>query len=90
MVGRQAGTLSPDDMGQFADWPKTYDTNDGQWVSAQDCRPVGRAFAKALNDPKRMERASAVAQARSEAVRAATGASYEVRVEATIRRLFER
>jgi len=31
-----AGTLSPDDMGQFADWPKTYDTNDGQWVSAQD------------------------------------------------------
>ena len=68
-------------MRQLAVWPKTYDTNNGQWVSAQDADELAKALQKALDNPKRMERSSAVAQARSEAVSAATGAPYEVRVE---------
>lgn len=76
-----AGTLPPENMGQLTVWPKTYDSNDGQWVSARDAAELARALQRALDDPKRAERASAVARARSEAVRIATGRSYEIRVE---------
>jgi len=78
---RAAGTLPPEDMAEPESWPKTYDSNDGQWVSAEDGQALAQALQSALGDPRRAERVGIVAPARSEAVSNATGRPYQVRVE---------
>ena len=75
-----AGTHPPEGIDASA-WPKTYDSNDGQWISAEDAERLAGALQRALDDPARVERASVIAKARTAAVRAATGSDYEVRVE---------
>jgi hypothetical protein len=77
---QMAGTLPPDGMPNPETWPKTYDSNDGQWVSAEDAESIARALQSALEDPKRSERSAAVAQARSAAVSQALGRPHQIGV----------
>jgi len=76
-----AGTLPPDGMSDSDSWPKTYDSNDGQWVSAADASALARALQSALDDPRRVERLTLAAKAESEALSQATGRPCQVRVE---------
>ena len=78
---RAAGTLPPDGMPDSDSWPKTYDSNDGQWVSCEDTEALARALQAALDDARRIERLTIAAQAESEKLSAATGRQCHVRVE---------
>jgi hypothetical protein len=76
-----AGTLPPDGMPDSDGWPKSYDSNDGQWVSAEDAGELAGALQAALDDARRVERLTLAAQAESKALSHATGRPCQVRVE---------
>jgi hypothetical protein len=88
-----AGTLPPDGLPDSDSWSKTYDSNDGQWVSDEDAEALARALQAALDDPRRVERLTLAAKAESEALSQATGRTCRVRVEtddaAHIRQMIE-
>lgn len=48
-----AGTLPPPGFTPAASWPATYESNDGQWVSAEDALALAAALRRALEDPAR-------------------------------------
>ena len=87
------GTVPPDGMANPERWSKTYDSNDGQWVSEADAKALAKALQAALDDPDRIQRLAAEAQAESEALSQATGRPCHVRVQTNdaeyIRQMFE-
>ena len=76
-----AGTLPPDGLPDSDSWSKTYDSNDGQWVSDEDAEALVRALQAALDDPQRVERLTTAAKAESEYLTQTTGRPCHVRVE---------